>query len=55
MSDTARLSASADGLPLFADGLHLTEQELLACQNIARAMPERYSRARANLAAIAAA
>ncbi|ABM24384.1 MULTISPECIES: DUF58 domain-containing protein [Shewanella] len=50
MSDTARLSASVDGLPLFADGLHLTEQELLACQNIARAMPERYSRARANLA-----
>ncbi|MGI2098036.1 DUF58 domain-containing protein [Shewanella glacialipiscicola] len=50
MSDTAQLSASADGLPLFADGLHLTEQELLACQNIARAMPERYSRARANLA-----
>uniref|UniRef100_UPI0040480053 DUF58 domain-containing protein n=1 Tax=Shewanella baltica TaxID=62322 RepID=UPI0040480053 len=50
MSDTARLSASADGLPLFADGLHLTEQELLACQNIARAMPERYSRARANIA-----
>lgn len=50
MSDTARLSASADGLPLFADGLHLSEQELLACQTIARALPERRNRARANLA-----
>ncbi|MGL5047463.1 MAG: DUF58 domain-containing protein [Shewanella sp.] len=50
MSDTARRLASVDGLPLFADGLHLTEQELLACQNIARAIPERNSRARANLA-----
>ncbi|MCE9686824.1 DUF58 domain-containing protein [Shewanella sp. AS16] len=37
-------------LPLFADGLHLCERELLACQNIARALPERHSRARANQA-----
>lgn len=50
MSDTARRSALADGLPLFADGLYLSEQELLACQTIARALPERRQRARANLA-----
>lgn len=37
-------------MPLFADGLHLTEKELLACQNIAKAMPEHNSRARAHLA-----
>ena len=36
-------------LPLFADGFHLNEQELIACQNIARAMPERRSKAKASL------
>ncbi|MCL1091139.1 DUF58 domain-containing protein [Shewanella profunda] len=50
MSDTVQPKGSPNGLPLFADGLHLTEKELLACQNIAKAMPERNSRARANLA-----
>lgn len=46
MIDTARQVP----MPLFTDGLHLTEKELLACQNIAKAIPERNSRARANLA-----
>ena len=41
---------SSTTLPLFADGLQLTEKELVACQNIARAIPERHSRARAALA-----
>ncbi|MGL4447207.1 MAG: DUF58 domain-containing protein [Shewanella sp.] len=50
MIDTAKEARSAPVLPLFADGLHLTEKELLACQTIAKAMPERNSRARANLA-----
>lgn len=36
-------------LPLFADGFHLCEKELIACQNIARAMPERRSKAKASL------
>ncbi|WP_076408799.1 DUF58 domain-containing protein [Shewanella sp. UCD-KL12] len=37
-------------LPLFADGVHLNQKELLACQNIARALPEKRSKARASLA-----
>ncbi|QSX32317.1 DUF58 domain-containing protein [Shewanella avicenniae] len=34
-------------LPPFADGVHLTEAELLACRNLARALPDRKARARA--------
>ncbi|GIU36448.1 hypothetical protein TUM3794_05640 [Shewanella colwelliana] len=41
---------SAVQLPLFADGVSLTQQELLACQNIARALPEKRTKARASLA-----
>ena len=37
-------------LPLFADGVSLNQKELLACQNIARALPERKTKARAALA-----
>ncbi|MCG9696292.1 DUF58 domain-containing protein [Shewanella sp. Isolate11] len=37
-------------LPLFADGVSLNQKELLACQNIARALPERRTKARAALA-----
>jgi len=37
-------------LPLFADGVQLTQKELLACQILAKALPERRSKARANLA-----
>ncbi|QLE85046.1 MULTISPECIES: DUF58 domain-containing protein [Shewanella] len=37
-------------LPLFADGIHLSQQELLACQNLAKAIPERRSKAKAALA-----
>lgn len=37
-------------LPLFSDGVNLCQQELLACQNIAKAIPERHARARASLA-----
>ena len=36
-------------LPLFSDGVNLCQQELLACQNIARAIPERHARASAAL------
>ncbi len=36
-------------LPLFADGVNLTQKELLACQNLARALPEKRSKARASL------
>ncbi|MBR9727467.1 DUF58 domain-containing protein [Shewanella intestini] len=36
-------------LPLFADGVSLNEQELIACQAISRAIPDRKSRARAAL------
>lgn len=36
-------------LPLFADGVNLSQKELLACQNIARALPEKRSKARASL------
>ncbi|KFZ38722.1 hypothetical protein HR45_04705 [Shewanella mangrovi] len=34
-------------LPQFADGVHLHEAELLACRNLARALPDRQARARA--------
>ncbi|NRD74378.1 DUF58 domain-containing protein [Shewanella sp. VB17] len=37
-------------LPLFSDGVNLTQKELLACQSIAKALPETRSKARANLA-----
>ncbi|MBW8182220.1 DUF58 domain-containing protein [Shewanella nanhaiensis] len=37
-------------LPLFSNGVNLTQKELLACQTIARALPEKRSKARANLA-----
>ncbi|WP_394204070.1 DUF58 domain-containing protein [Shewanella waksmanii] len=37
-------------LPLFADGIHLSQQELLACQNLAKAIPEHRSKAKAALA-----
>ncbi|MGI2261504.1 DUF58 domain-containing protein [Shewanella sp. GXUN23E] len=40
----------ATELPLFADGWHLTEAELLACQGQARAIPDRHTRAKAALA-----
>lgn len=36
-------------LPLFADGFHLSQQELLACQNTAKAIPEKRGQARASL------
>lgn len=36
-------------MPLFADGVNLNQKELLACQNIARALPEKRSKARASL------
>lgn len=39
-----------NALPLFADGVSLNQKELLACQNLARALPERKSKARAALA-----
>lgn len=41
---------SVSELPLFADGVSLNQKELLACQNIARALPETPSKARAALA-----
>ncbi len=50
MSDTPLKASPNTGLPLFADGLHLTENELIACQSLARAIPERRTRARASLA-----
>ena len=37
-------------LPLFADGVSLNQKELLACQNIAKALPQRRTKARAALA-----
>ncbi|MDO6678356.1 DUF58 domain-containing protein [Shewanella sp. 4_MG-2023] len=37
-------------LPLFSNGVNLNEQELISCQSIARAMPEKRSRAKASLA-----
>ncbi|MCF1427056.1 MAG: DUF58 domain-containing protein [Shewanella sp.] len=36
--------------PLFADGWHLSEAELLACQGQANAIPDRHTRAKAALA-----
>ncbi|MFV7783952.1 DUF58 domain-containing protein [Shewanella marisflavi] len=39
-----------NALPLFADGVSLNQKELLACQNLARALPERRTKARAALA-----
>ncbi|NKF51143.1 DUF58 domain-containing protein [Shewanella sp. WXL01] len=36
--------------PLFADGINLNEQELIACQAISKAIPDRKSRAKAALA-----
>ena len=36
-------------LPLFADGLTLSEKELLACQNLAKALPQQNNKARALL------
>ncbi|MGS0682253.1 DUF58 domain-containing protein [Shewanella sp. 125m-7] len=37
-------------LPLFSDGINITEKELLACQSLARALPEKRAKAKANLA-----
>ncbi|ABM00376.1 DUF58 domain-containing protein [Shewanella amazonensis] len=42
--------ASALSLPLFADGVHLDTPELLACQELARALPDVRSQARASMA-----
>jgi len=44
------MSESEHTLPLFADGVHLNEAELLACRNLARALPDNQVRARAALA-----
>ncbi|MFQ6371773.1 DUF58 domain-containing protein [Shewanella sp. YIC-542] len=41
---------SPAALPLFADGVNLSEAELLACRNLARALPHRQIRARAAMA-----
>ncbi len=41
---------SQSELPLFADGVSLNQKELLACQNIAKALPQRRTVARAALA-----
>lgn len=40
-------AAINEQLPQFADGVHLTEAELLACRGLARALPDRKARARA--------
>ncbi|MCK8044052.1 DUF58 domain-containing protein [Shewanella sp. 1CM18E] len=37
-------------LPLFSDGIHITEKELLACQSLAKALPEKRAKAKASLA-----
>ena len=37
-------------LPLFADGVQLSEKELLACQNLAKTLPQRHTKAKAALA-----
>lgn len=42
--------ASALSLPLFADGVHLDTPELLACQELARALPDVRSQASASMA-----
>lgn len=43
------MSTISPQLPLFSDGVNLCQQELLACQNIAKAIPERQTRASAAL------
>lgn len=45
-----KATTTDSSLPLFADGLHLCEAELLACQNIARALGDRQGKARAAMA-----
>ncbi|WP_299008456.1 DUF58 domain-containing protein [uncultured Shewanella sp.] len=37
-------------LPLFSNGVNLTDKELLACQTLAQALPEKRARAKASLA-----
>lgn len=37
-------------LPLFSDGINITQKELLACQSLAKALPEKRSKAKASLA-----
>ncbi|ABV87921.1 DUF58 domain-containing protein [Shewanella pealeana] len=37
-------------LPLFSDGINITEKELLACQSLAKALPEKRAKAKASLA-----
>lgn len=37
-------------LPLFSDGINITEKELLACQSLAKALPEKRTKAKASLA-----
>ncbi|MCL1125660.1 DUF58 domain-containing protein [Shewanella surugensis] len=49
-SRTNTANTLKDKLPLFSDGVHLTEKELLACQTLAYALPEKRDRAKANLA-----
>ncbi len=36
--------------PLFADGVNLNQQELIACQSLANAIPQRHSKVKAQLA-----
>ncbi|MGX9462612.1 DUF58 domain-containing protein [Shewanella sp. A14] len=38
-----------NSLPLYSDGVSLNEQELIACQSLSRAIPDRQSRAKATL------
>jgi uncharacterized protein (DUF58 family) len=38
-----------NSLPLYSDGVSLNEQELIACQSLSRAIPDRQSRAKAAL------
>ncbi|MBB1439988.1 DUF58 domain-containing protein [Shewanella sp. SG41-4] len=38
-----------NSLPLYSDGVSLNEQELIACQSLSRAIPDRQSRAKAPL------
>ncbi|WP_350432912.1 DUF58 domain-containing protein [Shewanella sp. H8] len=38
-----------NSLPLYSDGVSLNEQELIACQSLSRAIPDRKSRAKAAL------
>ena len=39
--NTANTHSIADKLPLFSNGVHLTDKELLACQTLAQALPEK--------------